>query len=96
MKSNVRSGIHFAVNGALAIASLAAPGALALENGVPSEQKTAQINQASLTSVKQSYLNIPRMCKARNAAFDPVVVGVEAVSASARAIHAALDLQAVA
>lgn len=96
MKSNVRSSIHFAVNGALALASLAAPSAVANETPAPSDQKAAQINQASLTSVEQSYLKIPGMCKARNAAFDPIVVGREAVSASARAIHAALDAQAVA
>jgi hypothetical protein len=34
----------------------------------------AELNRASLASIEQSYLEVPRACKARGAAFDPVQV----------------------
>jgi hypothetical protein len=95
MNKNIRSGVQLAVHGAMAMASLTSTAVLAQDGTVPAPRSAAQLNQASLTSVEQSYLKIPRLCKARTAAFDPIVVGRETVPASVTAIHAALDASAL-
>lgn len=49
----------------------------------------AQINTASLRSMEQSYLSVPRICKAGTAAFAPQLE-TEMLSAKVQAIHALL------
>ena len=51
----------------------------------------SQVNSASMTSIEKSFLEVPKMCKNRSAAFDPVFVGREAVSSQVLSIHHALD-----
>ncbi len=46
------------------------------------------LRQASLTSIERSWLEMPRLCKARNAAFDPISVGQEILSPNAADIYA--------
>jgi len=43
----------------------------------PTASPVSAINQASLIAIEKSWLALPRLCKARGAAFDPVVVGKE-------------------
>lgn len=84
------------VNGAMALASLTSTGVIAAKARTSTDPKVEQLNQASLSCLEQSYLNIPRMCKARSAAFDPMVVGTEMVSLLAMSVHADLDALGVA
>lgn len=86
----MKRNLQLAINGAMALASLTSTAALA-DVTAPADQRAAQLNQASLTSVEQSYLKIPKLCKAGNAAFEPAVVVGEIVSAPVLAIHAMLD-----
>lgn len=55
------------------------------------ETRALQINSASVASIEKSFIEVPAVCKARSAAFDPVTVGSEAIPASVLAIHSALD-----
>lgn len=50
-----------------------------------------QVNAVSVASIEKSFIEVPATCKARNAAFDPVVVGSEQVSDAVLAIHSTLD-----
>lgn len=54
--------------------------------------EAAQVNALSMISIEKTFLEIPSICKARNAAFDPVIVDSELLPSEVDAIHSALDL----
>ena len=59
---------------------------LATPTAEPNTQ--ADLNQQSLSSIESSFLDIPRICKARNAAFDPISTQGEKISSAALGIFA--------
>lgn len=71
---------------ALVPTSNAAANAPALANQTAAP--VAALNQASLQSIEKSWLSLPHMCKARNAAFDPIVVGREELPAEVQDLYA--------
>ena len=76
----VVSGLNF-----VAVFAAATPMANA---GTTVATPVATINQASLSSIEKSWLNLPRSCKARMAAFDPIVVGQEAIPSHVIVLYA--------
>jgi hypothetical protein len=48
---------------------------------------SAAVNAASKTAMEASWLKVPHVCKARHAAFDPVITGEERASAAALALQ---------
>jgi hypothetical protein len=47
----------------------------------------AAVNAASTSAIEASWLRVPHLCKARHAAFDPVITGDETASAAALALQ---------
>jgi hypothetical protein len=94
MKVAVLAGANLAVHALTAMAT--SPSAQATNetlNGFAAGGTPTAVafNSLSLTAIEKSFIEVPVICKARNAAFDPIVIGQEEVSSDVLAIHSALD-----
>ena len=89
------TNLKLALLAGLNLAVTALVGTQAVQPAVTTDKSTDAnlINAASVASVEKSFIQVPSTCKARNAAFDPIVIGFEAASPTALSVHAALDLQ---
>jgi len=98
MKKNLKmiamAGFNLAVN-TVAVMAASSSSQAAVSNtsmlGNNQGSTNTQVNSISMASIEKSFLEVPRMCKDRSAAFDPVPVGREEVPSQVVAIHLALD-----
>ncbi len=93
MKKPFTPSLLIGVNAAIAMLSAAPAHAIATppsDEAAEAPTAFARANKLSVASMEASFLKVPGLCKARNAAFDPVRVTNEDVSSAALAVHAAL------
>lgn len=94
LKTTLMAGANLAVNATVAIMSSQVAHAnvsLATNPSQDSAMASMQTNAVSIASIEKSFLEIPGVCKARNAAFDPVEPGHEEISSKILALHHLLD-----